>query len=143
MKDNMKIRKFNIKETDDIIQIWDKCGLLHPPNNPVEEMAIKTRFQPDLFLVGEINGKVMATIMLGFEGRRGWINSLCVLPEYQGKGYGSDLMQHGMQILRKLGAPKINLLIRPGNSKVREFYKKLGFEIEEVILMAHRFTKEK
>jgi len=143
MKNKVKIRKLDISEIQEVIEIWKICGLLHPPNDSVDEIKIKISFQPELFLVGEVNSKIIATIMLGFEGRRGWINSLCVLPEYQGMGHGGDLVQYGMEVLRKLGAPKINLLIRPTNTKVKEFYKKLGFETEEAILMSHRFTKEK
>lgn len=142
MNEKMLIRHFNIEEKNEVIELWDKCGLLHPPNDPVKEIKIKTDFQPELFLVGEINNKIMATIMLGFEGRRGWINSLCVLPQYQSKGYGSELVKYGMQVLHNLGAPKINLLIRPTNTKVKAFYKKLGFEIEDAVLMSHRFQKE-
>lgn len=142
MSEKMLIRQFKIGEKNDVIQLWDKCGLLHPPNDPVKELKTKTDFQPELFLVGELNNTIIATIMLGFEGRRGWINSLCVLPRYQGMGYGSELVQHGMEVLRNLGAPKINLLIRPTNTKVKAFYKKLGFEIEEAVLMSHRFSKE-
>ncbi|MCD6322722.1 MAG: GNAT family acetyltransferase [Clostridiales bacterium] len=138
----MLIRQFKTDEKNDVIQLWYECGLLHPPNDPVDEIKVKTNFQPELFLVGEIDDKIMATIMLGFEGRRGWINYLCILPRYQGMGYGSELVQHGMEVLRNLGAPKINLLIRPTNTKVKAFYKKLGFEIEDAVLMSHRFKKE-
>lgn len=143
MKNKLLIRKFNIAEMQEVIDIWKVCGLLHPPNDPVDEIKIKAEFQPDLFLVGEVEGKLIATIMLGFEGRRGWINSLSVLPDYQGRGYGSEIVKHGMQLLAELGAPKINLLVRPGNSKVMEFYEKLGFENEKAILMSHRFSNEK
>lgn len=143
MESNMIIRKFNIEDTNEVVKIWEECGLLHPPNDPYQEIKNKMEFQPNLFLVGEVAGKLMATIMLGYEGRRGWINSLGVLPEYQGRGYGSELVRNGVEALRDLGTPKINLLIRPGNSKVKAFYQKLGFETEEVIMMTHRFKKEK
>ena len=139
----MKIRKFETSDTEDVVKVWDKSGLLHSPNDPYEEIRNKSEFQVDLFLVGEINGKLMATIMVGYEGRRGWINSLCVLPEYQGNGYGKELVRYGVELLRLLGAPKVNILIRPNNSKVKAFYEKLGFETEDAILMSHRFTREK
>lgn len=139
----MKIRTFEKKDTEAVIEIWESCGLLHAPNDPRQEIKNKSTFQPDLFLVGEINKNVIATIMLGYEGRRGWINALAVLPEYQNRGYGSMLVRHGVEILRNLGAPKINLLVRPSNKRVQDFYKRLGFVNEEVILMTHRFIQEK
>jgi len=139
----MKIRKFETNDTEKVIKVWGECGLLHPPNDPYEEIKNKSEFQPDLFLVGEVDGKLMATIMVGYEGRRGWVNSLCVLPEYQGNGYGKELVRHGVELLRRLGTPKVNILIRPNNSKVKTFYEKLGFETEDAILMAHRFTRKK
>lgn len=138
----MRIRKFHKDDTEQIIKIWGECGLLHPPNDPYLEIRTKANFQPDLFFVGEIDGRVMATIMVGFEGRRGWLNLLGVLPEYQGQGYGSELVRHAVEVLRKIGAPKVNLLVRPSNSKVQAFYEKLGFEFEDAILMSHRFKKQ-
>lgn len=139
----MIIRKFQTEDTEKVVNLWDECGLLHPPNDPYLEIRNKASFQPDLFLVGEIDGRVMASVLIGFEGRRGWLNSLAVLPEYQGRGYGRELVEHSLEVLKKLGAPKVNLLIRPTNTKVQDFYKKLGFEFEDVILMARRFPKEK
>lgn len=137
----MKIRKFKTDDTEQVVRLWDECGLLHPPNNPYLEIRNKAAFQPDLFFVGEKDGRVMASVMVGFEGRRGWINSLAVLPEYQGNGYGKSLVEHSLKLLKKIGAPKVNLLIRPTNTKVQAFYEKCGFEFEDVTLMSHRFKK--
>jgi ribosomal protein S18 acetylase RimI-like enzyme len=139
----MKIRKFEKSDTEQVVKIWEECGLFHSPNDPYQEIRNKSEFQPDLFLVGDINGVPIATIMIGYEGRRGWINSLAVLPEFRGRGYGEKLVRHALDVLHKLGAPKVNLLIRPTNSKVRAFYEKLGFRFEDAILMAHRFPKKK
>ncbi|MDX1358780.1 MAG: GNAT family acetyltransferase [Clostridia bacterium] len=139
----MKIRKFEKSDTEQVVKIWEECGLLHPPNDPYQEIKNKSEFQPDLFLVGEINGVPIATIMIGYEGRRGWINSLAVLPEFRGRGHGEKLVKHALDVLKELGAPKVNLLIRPTNLKVRAFYEKLGFKFEDATLMAHRFPKEK
>ena len=138
----MEIRKFNPVETEEVIRIWDECGLLHHPNDPYEEIRNKVALQPDLFLVGVAGEKVIGTIMLGYEGRRGWINALCILPEYRGRGFGGRLVKYGLDILRELGAPKVNLLVRTGNTAVIEFYEKLGFRLDDAICMGYRFSEE-
>ena len=143
MNKKMVIRKFNISEAVEIISIWNQCGLLHPPNDPMEEIIAKTKFQPDMFLVGTIDDRPMATIMLGYEGRRGWINLLCVLPEYRDKGFGRELVEHGLNVFRELGALKVNLLVRTNNRSMLEFYEKLGFKTDDAICMGYRFSDEK
>ena len=138
----MIIRKFETADTEKVVDVWDKCGLLYPANDPYMEIRNKTSFQPDLFLVGESDGQVMASVMIGYEGRRGWINYLAVLPEYQGKGYGRTLVEHSLELLKEIGAPKVNLLVRPTNTKVQAFYEKCGFEFEEVTMMSYRFPEK-
>jgi ribosomal protein S18 acetylase RimI-like enzyme len=94
--------------------------------------------RPDLFLVGTIDGKVVATVMVGYEGHRGWINYLGVCPDHQRQGLGREMMQAAEQRLRDCGAPKINLQVRTGNQQVIDFYKSIGFQLDDVVSMGKR-----
>jgi ribosomal protein S18 acetylase RimI-like enzyme len=74
--------------------------------------------------------------MAGYDGVRGWIHAVAVLPAYQGCGIGSALLREAESRLAALGCPKINLQVLPSNSGVVEFYRQLGFSMEERICMA-------
>ena len=71
--------------------------------------------------------------MVGYEGHRGWINYLAVLPEYQNKRYGRQLVDKAIAELKKLGCLKVNLQVREYNKDVIEFYENLGFSNDRVV----------
>jgi len=121
-----------------VVDLWKKCGLVVPQNEPVQDIQNKTSFQPDLFFVALLNGTVIGSIMVGYEGHRGWINYLAVLPEHQHHGYGRRLVEKGIMELQKLGCVKVNLQVRRSNVSVIEFYRHLGFEEEDRISMGRR-----
>jgi ribosomal protein S18 acetylase RimI-like enzyme len=98
--------------------------------------------QPELFIVAEVEGALVGTVMCGYEGHRGWINYLAVLPVKQRAGIGRALMGEAEKKLRALGCPKINLQVRVGNEKVLAFYRALGFSVDDVVSMGKRLEKD-
>ena len=132
------LRAYNSSDETAVVELWNRCGLIVPWNNPQRDIALKIEFQPELFLVGESDGKVIATIMAGYEGHRGWLNYLAVAPEYQGQGIGRRIVEEAIDRLQATGCPKINLQIRASNQDVIKFYQRLGFSVEDVISMGKR-----
>jgi ribosomal protein S18 acetylase RimI-like enzyme len=112
--------------------------LTHPNNDPHKDIARKLKVNPEMFLVCELDGKLVGTVMVGYEGHRGWINYLGVLPEYQGQGLGRKLMDQAEATLVERGCAKINLQIRATNTKVIQFYAGIGFKVDEVVSMGKR-----
>lgn len=74
----MQIRAFEEGDTDEVVALWRLCDLARPWNDPHRDIERKLLVQRELFLVGveEGNGSVIATIMAGYEGHRGWVNYL-------------------------------------------------------------------
>jgi ribosomal protein S18 acetylase RimI-like enzyme len=139
MPEKLKIRKFTPTDTEAVIRVWTECGLVVPQNDPRRDIELKMAFQPDLFLVGESEGQVVAAVMAGYDGHRGWLNYLGVKPSCQRRGYGREMVLAAMEILKNLGCPKLNLQIRESNQQVIQFYEKLGFKRDPVIGMGYRF----
>jgi ribosomal protein S18 acetylase RimI-like enzyme len=137
------IRPFQMADEPAVVALWHQCGLVVPQNNPHEDIAIKVAFQPDLFFVGAIDGQVVATVMAGYEGHRGWINYIAVAPAYQRAGIGSQMMSRAEEALRALGCPKINLQVRESNQNVIAFYESLGFSNDRVISLGKRLARAK
>lgn len=123
---------------DAVVELWRKCSLIVPQNDPVEDIEKKVEFQPDLFLVGLLNGEVVGSVMVGYEGHRGWLNYLAVLPECQGRGYGRKLVEKAIAELEKLGCLKVNLEVRKSNTSVIAFYEHLGFSDDQVVGLGKR-----
>ena len=89
-------------------------------------------------LVGESEGKPVATIMVGHDGHRGVIYYLAVEPDQQGTQLGRAMVRHGEDWLKELGVWKVNLMIRYDNASVQNFYQAIGYEEEPRTVMARR-----
>ena len=138
----MKIRSYQNLDEEEVTQLWLECGLIVPHNNPIKDIKRKLKVNPEWFLVGELNGKIIASCMAGYEGHRGWINYLAVSPPFQGNGYGKVIMEKAEELLTDAGCPKINLQIRAKNHKTIDFYKSIGFKIDDVISMGKRIDSD-
>ena len=134
----MDISIFDIRDQDDVIALWRDCGLLTDKNDPHDDIRRKINHSPDLFFIGRRNGKIIATLMAGYEGRRGWINLLGVAPSAQKSGYGREIMHYAEKELAERGCIKINLQIRHTNKQAINFYQSLGYEEDLVLSMGKR-----
>jgi ribosomal protein S18 acetylase RimI-like enzyme len=132
------IVKYRSEYQDAVVDLWKKCNLVVPQNNPVEDIQKKIDFQPKLFFVALLNDKVIGSVMVGYEGHRGWINYLAVQPCCQRRGYGKGLVEEAINELKKLGCLKVNLQVRRSNVSAVEFYKHLGFKEDEVVSLGKR-----
>jgi len=139
---SLLIRPFQTEDEDALVALWKMCELTVPWNNPHKDIARKLQVQPELFLVGILDSSLIATVMGGYEGHRGWINYLAVHQDFQGKGYGQEIMNSVETGLREMGCPKINLQIRRGNDKIASFYQKLGFTNDHVVSMGKRLEAD-
>lgn len=138
----MKVRSYQAKDQDGVISLWRRCGLVAPQNKPIKDIERKLKVDPELFLVGVEDEVLVATVMAGYEGHRGWINYLAVAPDRQVKGYGREIMLHAEQLLKQRGCPKINLQVRANNQAVIDFYTSIGYSDDEVISFGKRLAHD-
>ena len=138
----MQLRPYQPTDKDELIALWRECGLLAPQNDPSKDIARKLKVDPDLFLVGVIENNIMASIMGGYEGHRGWVNYLAVKPSQQRKGLGQQLMQEIETLLKQKGCPKINLQVRTSNPSVIAFYEAIGYADDNVMSFGKRLEQD-
>ncbi|MDX1810114.1 MAG: GNAT family acetyltransferase [Sulfurospirillaceae bacterium] len=134
----MHIDEFKLENTDEVIDLWSRCGLLAPQNDPKKDIERKMKVDPDLFLVLKEEGKIIGSVMGGYEGHRGWINYLAVDPKSRRCGVARKLMTEVEQRLIKKGCPKINLQVRESNLEVLAFYDKIGYSTDKVVSLGKR-----
>jgi ribosomal protein S18 acetylase RimI-like enzyme len=139
----MHIRPFDIDDQAAVVALWEQCGLTRPWNEPHKDVSRKLKMQPELFLVGEENAALVATVMAGYEGHRGWVNYLAVAPAFRGHGFGRALMHRVEQALSAMGCPKVSLLIRASNAEVMAFYRHLGYAQDEVVTFGKRLIHDR
>ena len=138
----MRIRPFDLADEDAVVALWERCGLTRPWNDPRKDIRRKLAVRPDLFLVAELDGMVVGTVMAGYDGHRGWINYLGVDPTCQRRGIGRALMDEAEGLLRASGCPKINLQVRTTNTAAIEFYRQIGFVLDDVVSFGKRLEHD-
>ena len=138
----MITRPFDKSDQQAVIDLWMDCGLVVPWNDPVKDIERKLKVDPDLFLVGELDGEIVASVMGGYDGHRGWINYLAVSPRHQRMGYGRLIMEVVEQAIAQKGCPKINLQIRAANTDIASFYQSIGYDIDNVIGLGKRLEPD-
>lgn len=138
----MEIRPFRVDDEAAVVALWTACGLTRPWNDPHKDIRRKLAVQPHLFLVIERAGAIVASVMAGYEGHRGWVNYLSVAPECQGQGLGRRLMERVEQLLLDAGCPKVNLMVRSGNDAVLAFYRRLGYAVDAAVPLGKRLVHD-
>jgi len=138
----MQIRPFRDPDEAAVIALWETAGLTRSWNDPRKDIARKRSVQRQWFLVGTQDDAVMASIMIGYDGHRGWINYLAVAPTHRKKGHARALMREAERLLSAAGCPKINLQVRTGNAQVIAFYKAIGYAQDDVVSLGRRLIAD-
>lgn len=131
--ENLIIRQFQKNDEKSLVQLWNDCELVVPWNNPHRDIQRKLKVQPELFLVSIHENRLVASVMGGYDGHRGWVYYLAVHPDYQRKGFARQMMLEIEKRLGNMGCAKINLQVRNTNLRVIEFYKRIGYKSDEVM----------
>ena len=138
----MNILPFSECDRDDVIALWDACSLTRLWNDPHKDIDRKVAFQPELFFVGKIQSRIIASAMAGYDGHRGSVFYLAVEPALHGKGYGQLMMAHIETTLQALGCPKINIAVRSTNEPVLGFYDNLSYALDDVVSLGKRLIPD-
>ena len=119
-----------------VVALWQRCGLTRPWNDPTGDIAFARRGPNSAVLVGRHGGTLVATVMVGHDGHRGWFYYLGVDPALQGKGFGRAMTQAAEAWLTARGIAKAHLMVRADNDRVRAFYEALGYGEQQRVLFA-------
>jgi ribosomal protein S18 acetylase RimI-like enzyme len=140
----MHIRPFRTEDTGQVVALWESAGLTRPWNDPYKDIERKLLVQPELFVVAvdDGTGSVIGVVMAGYEGHRGWMNYLAASADRRGLGIGRALVEHVEKELTAVGCPKLSLLVRSDNAQVVEFYRHLGFSVDDAVSLGKRLIED-
>jgi ribosomal protein S18 acetylase RimI-like enzyme len=120
----------------DVIALWQRCGLTRPWNDPAADIMLARQGPNAAVLVGRDGGSIVASVLVGHDGHRGWVYYVAVDPDCRHKGYGRVIMDAAEDWLRERGIEKLMLMVRPDNTQVHAFYQSLGFLKQERVIYA-------
>ena len=119
-----------------VIALWQRCGLTRPWNDPAADIALARREPNSTILIGRADGAIVATVMVGYDGHRGWVYYVATDPDRRAKGYGRAIMDAAEDWLRATGIAKLQLLVRRENARAGAFYQSIGYAEAQTIVFA-------
>jgi GNAT superfamily N-acetyltransferase len=135
----MDIRSYEDSDLEAVVALWDATGLnVNPLNDPTQDIALCRDSGHGEVLIGEIDGTLVATVMVGHDGHRGWYYYLATSPDHQRQGLGRKIVAAAENWLTDRKLPKVELLVRDINLVAMEFYQKLGYVHEPVQVLSRR-----
>jgi ribosomal protein S18 acetylase RimI-like enzyme len=120
----------------EVIALWLRCGLTRPWNDPAADIALARKGPNATVLVGRDGSSLVASVLVGHDGHRGWVYYVAVDPECRHKGYGRVIMTSAEDWLRARGLEKLQLMVRGDNTVVQSFYQSLGYLEQDRVVFA-------
>ncbi len=133
------IREFNFpQDYPAVIALWQAAGegIQIRRSDRLEEIQKKVQRDPDLFLLAEHQGKVIGSVMGGFDGRRGMMYHLAVALEYRKQGLATLLVEELEKRLRMKGCIRYYLLVTKDNHTAIQYYENHGWELMDLYTYA-------
>lgn len=134
------IAPLGLADLPELAALWETCGLTRPWNDPMADARLAIEGATSTILGLRDGEALIASVMVGFDGHRGWIYYLAVAPDHRRAGLGRQLMDAAEAWLRERGAPKVQLMVRTSNEEALGFYEALGLERQQVVTLG-RFLK--
>ena len=137
---DLEVRAARDRDIEDVVSLWRAAGLTVPHNDPYEDIRFCRESRHGAVLLGLVGGSLVASVLVGHDGHRGWIYYVAVHPDWQRRGHGQAIVAAAEAWLTARGVPKVQLLIRETNTAVRTYYQRLGYIDEPRLIMSKRFV---
>jgi ribosomal protein S18 acetylase RimI-like enzyme len=135
----VSVRAATAADGEAAVALWEAAGLTRPWNDPRADFDLALKTGTSTLLLAEDDRALVGSVMVGFDGHRGWVYYLATAPDRRGQGIGRTLMSAAEDWLKTLGSPKIQLMVRGDNAMARGFYAALGYELQDVVTLGKRF----
>ena len=122
-------------DVEQVVDLWRVSGLVRPWNDPHVDIADARAGDASTVLIARSDGRVAATAMAGYDGHRGWLYYLAVVPELRNTGLGRAAVVAAEAWLVARGARAIRLMVRTADSDVLDFYGRLGYVDQECTML--------
>jgi len=120
----------------EVIALWQQCGLTRAWNDPAADIALARTGANATVLLGRDDGALVASVLVGHDGHRGWVYYVAIDLDRRHTGYGRAIMIAAENWLRARGIEKLQLMVRSDNAQVHAFYRSIGYLEQERVVFA-------
>ena len=136
---DLVVTDLNAGEIDAVVALWGEAGLTRPWNDPHADARLALASGASTILAGRVEGRLVATVMVGGDGHRGWVYYLAVAADCRKQGLGQAMMRAAEAWIIARGLPKLQLMVRADNTAAMGFYEAIGYAAEPVTVLSRRF----
>lgn len=140
----MKIRKMLIADYGSVYALWMSCvGMgLNNLDDSKEGIEKFLKRNPDTCLVAEDDNRIVGVIMVGNDGRRGYIYHTAVYPQYRNRGIAKQLVENALYELAQQGINKVALVVFDRNEVGNRFWESQGFTVRNDLVYRNKALAE-
>ena len=125
---NTEITTFKIDSYRDVLSLWQQCeGVGLSDADARDNILAYLNRNPGMSFIAATDGKVVGAILAGHDGRRGYIHHLAVHPSCRRQGFGRQLVDRAISVLRSTGIQKVHIFIFNTNTDGIAFWKSVGW----------------
>ncbi len=140
----MRIRLMTIDDYEKVYELWMSCaGMgLNNLDDSKEGIELFLNRNPETCFVAEIENVIVGVIIVGNDGRRGYIYHTAVNPLYRKQGIAKTLVKAAMNALQKSGINKVALVVFDRNETGNDFWEKMGFTVRNDLIYRNKALVE-
>ena len=140
----MSIRLMTIDDYEQVYELWMSCAGMGLNNLDDSKEGIEKflRRNPDTCFVADVENVIIGVIIVGNDGRRGYIYHTAVHPQYRKQGVANSLVDTAMTALQKIGISKAALVVFERNEIGNDFWEKMGFTVRGDLIYRNKALAE-
>jgi len=136
----LAVREYRDSDRDAVWTLWEASGVMVDSAHAAQDLEFCRVSADNSLFVGLQDRRVVATVMAGLDGHRGWFHYVAVDPDRHGAGLGRRMVAHAETWLAGRGAVKVELMIHETNQAVVRFYESLGYGPEPRVVMSRELV---
>jgi ribosomal protein S18 acetylase RimI-like enzyme len=123
-------RPCRVKDVAEVIKFWNQFGAAHSLKDVPAAVHRRLKRDRRLFVLAWDDGRLIGTIMAGWDGWRASMALLAVDPQYRRIGLARALVERIERELCSLGARRIGAIVLKNNRGGRAFWSRAGYELD-------------
>ena len=139
---HLLIRNARERETEEIVSLWRAASLITPHNDPYEDIRFCRESKHGEVLLGDLRDRIVASVMVGHDGHRGWIYYVAVHPEDRGSNFKRQIFEAAEAWLQVRGVSKVQVMTQRAETEIRDGYVALGYQEEPNLVMSKYFDDQ-
>lgn len=134
----LKLAPMTVADIPAALALWDGMpGISLFPSDSVEGITRYLERNPGLSVVAWLDGAMVGASMAGYDGRRGYLHHVAVVPNCRLRGIGRAMVDWCLAALQAQGVGRCHILVNADNDDGRKFWEHLGWELRpQVHLMS-------